>query len=305
MEGDPHSEGAFELDADKLVACVAIAYRIGVRKIKLLGGEPLLRRDLESLIQRIRESAPDADLSMITAGLAPPSRVRSVLDAGLDRINLTFHGFEPKAFSERVRSAGAWKRRQDFVTAALATGRPIKCNYVFRGESDLVDLAALLEWAKSTHAVIGLLDELQSDMGYAGVASALKSLRGEPAQVIEVGDEHSLPTEQWRWNDGLKVELKNHRLGEIAPYEACRTCPVRRRCAEGIFALRLTHTGAIAPCMDRPQLAFSLIDAIEAFGPTSAEMLLRSVIRSGFASSETASQPAPASIWARKTGTYE
>lgn len=290
MEGDPQGAGAPELDADTLVRSVRVAVRLGVRKIKFLGGEPLLRRDLESLITRIRELAPDADLSVITAGLAAPERVRSLFAAGLDRINVTFHGFGPRAFAERVPGRGAWERRRAFIDAVLAAGRPVKCNYVYRGASDREDLQALLDWAKGTRAVVGLLDELQSDLGYAGVRDALVALRGDPASVETTLDPHSLATELWRWSDGLRVELKHLRLGEIAPYAACESCPSRARCGEGIYALRLTHTGSIAPCLDRPELAFSLASVLQDFGASGdalAERCLAALIDRGFVSEQS------------------
>lgn len=285
MEGDPQTAGATELSADRLVRCVRVATGLGVRKIKFLGGEPLLRNDLEAVIERIRAFTPDADLSVITGGLARPERVRSLLDAGLDRINFTFHGFAPTAFAERVRSRGAWERRARFIDAVMQTGRPVKCNYVYRGASDDDDLLSLLDWAKGTHATVGLLDELQSAMGYDGVSTALLALRGAPSSKRVEEDPHSLPTEHWRWSDGLHVELKHVRLGDIAPYAACATCAQRQRCAEGIHALRLTHQGMIAPCIDRPELSFALADLIDAHherGEAVASQLLREVIDSGF-----------------------
>jgi cyclic pyranopterin phosphate synthase len=212
-------------------------------------------------------------------------RVRSLLDAGLDRINVTFHGFSRSAFAERVPNAAAWDRRARFVDAVLSTKRPVKVNYVYRGSNDHDDLSALLEWAKHTHAIVGLLDELQSDLGYEGVARVLRALRGAPRTIETTPDPHSLATELWHFHDGLRVELKHQRLGEIEPYRACVQCPVRARCKEGIFALRLTHRGEIVPCLDRPELAFALTELLDALGPGGERTVatwLAHAIESGF-----------------------
>lgn len=286
MEGDPQGDGPPELDTPRLLGAIRVACRIGVQKIKFLGGEALLRRDLERVIEGVRAFAPRSDLSIITAGLADPSRVRSLLDAGLDRINVTFHGFGREAFSERVSSAAAWDRRQRFVEAVLNARRPMKVNYVYRGPGDLEDLDALLAWAKDTHAVVGVLDELQSDLGYEGVATAVRALRGAPSSVALERDPHSLATEHWSYSDGLRVELKHLRLGAVAPYATCEHCPSRRSCGEGIFALRLTHRGAIVPCLDRPDLAVPLVEMLDGMGPGGEAFvarLLANVIDTGFA----------------------
>ena len=71
-------------------------------------------------------------------------------------------------------------------------------------------------------------------------------------------DPASLPTERLSWGDGLVVEVKDHRLGDVAPWKACTGCPKRARCGEGIHAVRLSHTGVLRPCMDRPDLGVDL-----------------------------------------------
>lgn len=295
MEGDPHRGGARELDRPRLVSAIRVACALGAQKIKFLGGEPLLRADLERIVEEVRAFAPSADLSIITAGLADPRRVQTLLAAGLDRINVTFHGFSPSALAERGPNAAAWERRARFVDAVLSAKRPMKVNYVYRAPHDLEDLSALLAWASHTHAVVGLLDELQGELGYDGVAQALRTLRGAPRSIERTDDPHSLETELWRFDDGLRVELKHQRLGEVAPYRACAQCPARARCKEGIFALRLTHRGEIVPCLDRPELAFALTELLDALGPGGERTVatwLAHAIDSGF----TAPSPATSAI---------
>lgn len=51
---------------------------------------------------------------------------------------------------------------------------------------------------------------------------------------------------------------------------ACARCPSRSRCGEGIHALRLTHTGVLRPCMDRPDLGVDLLAALRDGGPPAA-----------------------------------
>ncbi len=253
-------DGRGDLPLDELVALLDVAVARGVRKIKLLGGEPLARPDLPELIRRV--ARPDLDLSMITSGVARPERLDACFDAGLSRANLSIHGWTPAAFAERTPRTGGFQLRARVLDRLLARGRFLKLNYVWRGSRDDDDLAALLEDAAGLPVVVGLLDDLTLDLGAAPLLDALTRLRGPWEEARPEPDPNSLPTLLLRWSDGLTVEVKDHRLGEVAPWRSCRSCPLRARCGEGVHALRLTHTGMLHPCMDRKDLGVDLGDAL-------------------------------------------
>lgn len=262
-----HAEGAppdkrGELPLDELVALIRVAIDQGVRKIKLLGGEPLARRDLPELIAAV--ARPGVDLSLITSGAVPADRVDACFAAGLGRANLSIHGWTEGAFAARAGRPGAFALRAAVLERLLAHRRFLKLNYVWRGPGDDADLAALLDWAAGRPVVIGLLDELSLNLGHHPLEKALERLRGPWSEATPEPDPHSLPTLRLRWSDGLDVEVKDHRLGEVAPWRACAACPLRARCGEGVHALRLTHTGALRPCMDRPDLELDLRAALRA-----------------------------------------
>jgi cyclic pyranopterin phosphate synthase len=259
MEGDPHQiDTAHELPLDALCACIDVMAAAGMRKIKLLGGEPLLRPDLPALISHMRAAAPRADLSMITAAALPTRALHAALDAGLDRVNVSIHGFGAEAFARRNSNPLQLVRRAAFVDALLATGRPVKLNYVYSGPEDADDLAALLDWAADLPVLVNVLDNLELELGWRPLEAMLTALRGAPAWHRVSHDPDSLDTLHIGWADGLRVELKDQQLGQHAPWADCASCPVRATCKEGIFALRLTHQGVLMPCMDRPELGLPL-----------------------------------------------
>jgi GTP 3',8-cyclase len=266
MEGDPHTSGAFELEHDLLCACIDALAGAGMRKIKLLGGEPMMRAELPALIRHMRRAAPEADLSMITAGGMPVSALRAALEAGLDRVNVSIHGFGAEAFARRNANPLLLARRGAFVQALIDTGRPVKLNYVYSGPEDEQDLAALLDWAAGEPVLVNVLDNLELELGWRAVEAMLVGMRGEPVERAVSHDPDSLDTLHLGWADGLRVELKDQQLGVYAPWAACARCPVRADCKEGIFALRLTHQGVLMPCMDRPELGLRLAQVIERGG---------------------------------------
>ena len=55
----------------------------------------------------------------------------------------------------------------------------------------------------------------------------------------------------------MSVEIKDQHLGDLKPWKACHTCPVRSRCTEGIHAIRMYADGKIGLCMDREDLRWN------------------------------------------------
>jgi cyclic pyranopterin phosphate synthase len=272
MEGDPQQEGKQRgVSAQSLSRCLRVAARAGVHKYKFLGGEPLLRQDLPALIASLRQDAPQADISIISAGALRPQRLDRAFEAGLDRINVSIHGFGVEAMAKNHRApARAHAMRAAFLARVLEYGRPLKLNYVYSDPSCLEDLGALLDWAAPRGILVNILDDLGQPLSWEVIAQVVTRLRGAPAREELCRDPHSLDTLHWIYADGLRVELKHQRLGEVAPFMACKTCPARQRCKEGIQALRLTHTGHLQPCMDREDLGLPLAQIIEDHGEEAA-----------------------------------
>lgn len=258
MEGDPDT-GRGPLSVDELFAAIDLAARNGVTKVKFLGGEPLLRKDLPQLVGRLREAWPDLDLSVITGGAVDPARVDAVFEAGLSRMNVSIHGFELAAFARRGGTPRSLSLRTELIDRVLAWGRPTKLNYVYGSGDDIRDLGHLLDWAAPRGLVVNVLDDLsRSDLGPHEVVNVVTTLRGDPDRVWTEPDDASLDTMRLGWSDGLIVEVKHQQLGVVAPWASCVGCPVRHRCREGIHAVRLTHDGVLRPCMDRPDLGLAL-----------------------------------------------
>ena len=250
-----HGEGDLstardDLSTDDLTAVLQLAIGRGVRKLKLLGGEPLLRSDLPEVVRRVRASAPDVDLSVITSGAVPAERLDALFAAGLSRCNLSIHGFGAEAFARRSGNPKLRATRDRFLARLLEHGRPVKLNYVYGGREDEADLLALLTWAAGRPVVVNVLDDLnRPELSHRSLIYVLHRLCGAPTTTHEEPDPDSLPTLRLRWANGLEVEVKHQQLGLVAPWRACGACPQRASCREGIHAFRLDHRGELRPCL--------------------------------------------------------
>ena len=266
-EGDSWDGGARELEGSALCRLLEAAAAVGIRKFKFLGGEPLARQDLPELIGAVRSASPSADVSVITSGVVAPRRLERAFEAGLDRANVSIHGWSVEALALRGGSPKGHALRATNLAALIASGRPTKLNYVYTGPQDDADLVPFLDWAASRRVVVNLLDDLgDSDASWRGILDVCRRLRGPWSMSWVEDDPCSLPTTQLLWRDGLRVEVKTQQVGLLAPWRSCRLCPARSRCREGIFAVRLNHRGELQPCMDRPDLTLPLLPILEGGG---------------------------------------
>jgi GTP 3',8-cyclase len=106
----------------------------GVRKIRLTGGEPLLRRDLEKLVAMLAAIEEIEDLSLTTNGLLLARRAQGLADAGLDRVTVSLDALDPATLRRIADAPVAPERILEGIEAATAAGLgPVKVNMVVRG----------------------------------------------------------------------------------------------------------------------------------------------------------------------------
>ena len=131
------------LSFEEITRVASVFVRGGVRKIRLTGGEPLLRRDLERLIAQL---APlGCDLTLTTNGALLPRQARQLADAGLRRVTVSLDSLDDEQFRALNDVDFPVDRVLEGIAAAAAAGLPVKVNAVVkRGVNDdqVVPLAA-------------------------------------------------------------------------------------------------------------------------------------------------------------------
>jgi cyclic pyranopterin phosphate synthase len=121
---DPQDD---EMSTDDVVRFLEVAAEFDVDAVKFTGGEPMLRQDLEEIIER----TPDGmEVSLTTNGTFLPGRAEALVDAGLERVNVSQDALDPEDFAA-VTKSGAYERVLEGVDAALEAGLdPVKLNMV-------------------------------------------------------------------------------------------------------------------------------------------------------------------------------
>jgi cyclic pyranopterin phosphate synthase len=135
------------LTFEEITRLAKVFVRAGVRKIRLTGGEPLLRRDIETLIAMLAEIPELEDLALTTNGsLLTPEKAARLKAAGLRRINVSLDSLRDDVFMAINDVRFPVRKVLDAIDAASEAGlKPVKINMVVKrhvNEEDILDMAA-------------------------------------------------------------------------------------------------------------------------------------------------------------------
>jgi cyclic pyranopterin phosphate synthase len=229
------------LSFEEIDRLVGIFAGLGVQKVRLTGGEPLLRHDLATLVALLRAHPALRDLALTTNGILLSRHARELRAAGLDRVTVSLDTLRPERMQEFARSA---KHADvlDGITAARAAGLgPLKLNVVvIRGYND-DELTDLIEFGRAQRWEVRFIEYM--DVGGATEWSMEQVV--SQREILEVLARHYGPIEplgQPGWAPAERFALSDGTVfGVIASTTApfCRTCDRSRLTADGTWLLCL------------------------------------------------------------------
>ncbi|MDP3920587.1 MAG: GTP 3',8-cyclase MoaA [Candidatus Omnitrophota bacterium] len=117
------------LTPDQIARFARIISGLGVYRVRLTGGEPLLRTDILEIVRKIKDVPGITDLSITTNGSKLVPLVHSLKAAGLDRVNISFDSVDPERF-KKITLSNAYAEVLGAVHAAVRAGFPVKLNMV-------------------------------------------------------------------------------------------------------------------------------------------------------------------------------
>ena len=229
------------LTFEEIARLVGIFTSLGVEKVRLTGGEPLLRHDLATLTGMLAKNPAIRDLALTTNGLLLTRQADALKQAGLGRVTVSLDTLRP----ERMQALARSDRHAD-VLAAIATARrvgfPVKLNtVVIRGVNE-DELVELVEFARAHEAEVRFIEYM--DVGGATgwsmeqVVSQQEILERLSLQYgaitpVTSGDV-AAPAERFRLPDGTTFGIV---ASTTAPF--CRSCDRSRLTADGTWFLCL------------------------------------------------------------------
>jgi GTP 3',8-cyclase len=233
-QGLPWLEREDLLTYEELTRVIALLASMGVRDLRLTGGEPLLRRELWRLVEQVAPLVDD--LSLTTNGVLLPAQVEALVRAGLRRVNVSLDALDPERFAEITR-----RDQLDRVLAGLAAAeaqpelRPVRVNVVaIRGFTE-PEVLAFAELARSRPFEVRFIEYMPLDADHAWEPADV--LTGDEVRAIveaayplePAGRERHGTSRRWRFADGAGE------LGFINPVSEpfCGDCNRVRLTAEG------------------------------------------------------------------------
>ncbi len=139
------------LTYDQIVDIASQAVSMGIDKIRLTGGEPLVRRDVVNLVAKLAAMEGIRDLSMTTNAILLEEHARKLADAGLMRVNVSLDTTDPQKYAYITRGGDIQQAFRGIQAAKQAGLLPIKLNCVIQASSKEPDAQKVRQFAKENH----------------------------------------------------------------------------------------------------------------------------------------------------------
>jgi cyclic pyranopterin phosphate synthase len=229
------------LTFEEIARLVGLFAELGVRDVRLTGGEPLLRRDLPVLVRLLAQNPQIHDLALTTNGLLLAEQAQALRDAGLHRVTISLDTLRPERF-RRLTRRDAHAQVLAGIEAVRAAGlRTIKIDTVIVRGTNEDELADLIEFGKETGAEVRFIEymdvagathwAMERVVSRTEMLAALERRYGKIAPVVE---DSSAPAERFQLPDGTLFGII---ASVTAPF--CRRCDRSRLTADGVWYLCL------------------------------------------------------------------
>lgn len=226
------------LSFDELTRLAGVFASLGISRIRLTGGEPLVRRNLPELVSGLTALPGIEDVSLTTNGVLLQRHAATLKAAGLRRINVSLDSLDASCF-QHLTGANVLARVKEGLNCADAAGLgPIKINMVVMDSVNDTEVEAMAEFCARRGYILRLIEPMPMGDIYsrpANMAAILERLR-EHFGLIETQLDGGGPARYWQSRDGAL------RLGLITPLSQhfCASCN----------RVRLTATGTLYTCLD-------------------------------------------------------
>lgn len=254
------------LSFEELFLFVKVAIDEGISKIRITGGEPLLRKDLDKFIAMINNHKSGLDLALTTNGYLLPNIAQKLADAGLKRVNISLDSLNRQR-AHQIAQKDVLNEVLKGIESAKKASLHVKLNCVPMVGINDDELVDILEFAKSKDYVIRFIEYMEN-------SHANKNLKGLKSHQIEaiisksydftpLEKKDSSPAKMYELSDGYKFGIINPHQ-----HDFCDTCN----------RIRLSAEGMLIPCLYFDE-AMSIKDAVQRGDIVAASEILRLVLK--------------------------
>jgi cyclic pyranopterin phosphate synthase len=240
MEGEanPHRDSLREMTVHEIGRIVKIGTSLGITRVKLTGGEPLVRKDILEIVKAISSTGNLSDLSMTTNGALLAPQAQELFARGLKRVNISLPTLDAEVYNKLT--GGRIEDALKGVEAAVDAGfYPVKINMVILKCVNDHDFLTMLRFAAQTGAILQLieLEPVNIDSGYY---SANHKAPDEYESMLRQKAVH-METRRFMQNRRI-YHLPDVDVEVVHPIENTEFCSSCTR-------LRVTSDGKFKPCL--------------------------------------------------------
>ncbi|EKQ72350.1 molybdenum cofactor biosynthesis protein A [Helicobacter pylori GAM100Ai] len=225
------------LPLDSVLEFLKIAIDEGVKKIRITGGEPLLRKGLDEFIAKLHAYNKEVALVLSTNGFLLKKMAKGLKDAGLSRVNVSLDSLKSDRVL-KISQKDALKNALEGIEESLKVGLKLKLNtVVMKGVND-DEILELLEYAKNRSIQIRYIEFMEN----THAKDLVKGLKEEEILDLIAQKYKIIETENPKKGSSKIYTLENgYQFGIIAPHsdDFCQSCN----------RIRLASDGKICPCL--------------------------------------------------------
>jgi GTP 3',8-cyclase len=229
------------LNFEEMSTLVDVFMDLGVDKIRLTGGEPLLRRDLPQLVRLLADKLKLRDLALTTNGVLLAEQAPALHAAGLHRVTVSLDTLRSERFTALTRRANHGQVLQGIAALAPAGFTGTKLDTVVMRHINDDELAELIEYGRTVPAEVRFIEYM--DVGGAtrwtmdkvvSRSEMLQTLERRYGRIEPVVEESTAPADRYRLADGAVFGIIS---STTEPF--CASCDRSRLTADGVFYLCL------------------------------------------------------------------
>ena len=242
---------SYEMTADEIYRVAKVAADIGVGKIRLSGGEPLIRDDIVEIVSKI-SSIGFKDIALTTNGTLLGKYAHELKQTGLNRVNVSFDTLNPETYRFITRRDYIEKAKEGIIKASEAGLYPVKVNMVVMKGINHHEIWDMFQFCKENGAILQLIELLKTETCpdndfFDEYHYEMDELEDELNKISD-----DVKTRQFM-QDRKKYFLEGGEIEIVKPMDNTEFC---KNCTR----LRITPDGKIKPCLLRND---NLVDLIE------------------------------------------
>jgi len=254
------------LSFEELFMFIKVAIDEGVNKIRITGGEPLLRENLDSFIKMIHDYKPDIDLALTTNAYLLPQTAQKLKDAGLKRLNISLDSLKPE-IAQKIAQKDVLAQVLKGIDKALEVGLGVKINMVpMKGINDN-EILDIINYCKKLNIKVRFIEYMenhhanQTIEGMHGREILEKVKQGHTIRAL--GREGASPSFNYMLDE-------SYEFGLIDPHkhDFCENCN----------RIRLTAEGMLIPCLYFDE-ALSIAKSVKEGNIEAASQVLAKVLK--------------------------